>query len=77
MLLKIWDASPGYGCAAIRTRDKGFLRTRILNIHLGTVDKKGHANIHPTWCYYDPLKKKIYVMTGRPSKKLEILQRMS
>jgi general stress protein 26 len=40
---------------------------------MGTVDEKGHANIHPTWCYYDPLKEKIYIMTGKQSKKLENL----
>jgi general stress protein 26 len=40
-------------------------------MHLKTVDDKGHANIHPTWFYYDPLKEKIYVLTGKQSKKLE------
>ncbi len=52
---------------------KEFLTTKVLNVHLGTVDEKGYANIHPTWYYYDPLKEKIYVMTGKQSKKLENL----
>ena len=51
------------------------MTTKILNVHLGTVDEKGHANIHPTWYYYDSMKEKIYVMTGRQSKKLENLAR--
>jgi hypothetical protein len=60
-MLKILDASPGYGAPLSEQETKDFLTTRILIIHLGTVDEKGHANIHPTWYYYDPLK----VMTGR------------
>ena len=72
-MLKILDASPGYGAPLSEQETKDFLTTRILNIHLGTVDEKGHANLHPTWYYYDPLKEKIYVMTGRQSKKLENL----
>lgn len=38
-------------------------------IHLGTVDEKGHANIHPAWYYYNPLNNKLYVQTGKQSKK--------
>ncbi|HEU4447243.1 MAG TPA: pyridoxamine 5'-phosphate oxidase family protein [Nitrososphaeraceae archaeon] len=71
--MKIIDASPGVGAPLTEQETKGFLTTKVLNIHLGTVDEKGHANIHPTWYYYDPLKEKIYVMTGRQSKKLENL----
>jgi hypothetical protein len=32
-----------------------------LNIHLGTIDEKGDANIHPALFYYDPSKGVIYV----------------
>lgn len=71
--MKIIDASPGVGAPLTEQEIKDFLTTKVLNIHLGTVDEKGHANIHPTWYYYDPLKEKIYVMTGRQSKKLENL----
>jgi general stress protein 26 len=38
-------------------------------IHLGTVDEKGHANIHPAWYYYDPFANKLYAQTGKQSKK--------
>jgi nitroimidazol reductase NimA-like FMN-containing flavoprotein (pyridoxamine 5'-phosphate oxidase superfamily) len=44
-----------------------------LNVHLGTVDDYGHANIHPAWYYYDDSKETIYVETGRHSKKMENL----
>jgi general stress protein 26 len=72
-MLKILNASPGYGAPLTERETKDFLTTRVLNIHMGTVDEKGHANIHPTWYYYDPLKEKIYIMTGKQSKKLENL----
>ena len=74
-MLKILDANPGYGVPLTERETKDFLTTKVLNVHLGTVDEKGHANIHPTWYYYDPSKEKIYVMTGRQSKKLENLAR--
>ena len=72
-MLKIIDASPGIGAPLTEQETKDFLTTKVLNVHLGTVDVKGHANIHPTWYYYDPLKEKIYVLTGKQSKKLENL----
>ena len=72
-MLKIIDASPGFGAPLTEQETKDFLTTKVLNVHLGTVDVKGHANIHPTWYYYDPLKEKIYVLTGKQSKKLENL----
>ena len=72
-MVKIIDASPGIGAPLTEQETKDFLTTKVLNVHLGTVDEKGHANIHPTWYYYDPLKEKIYVLTGKQSKKLENL----
>jgi uncharacterized pyridoxamine 5'-phosphate oxidase family protein len=54
-------------------KDKGFLNDKNSKYTSWTVDEKGHANIHRTWYYYDSLKEKIYVMTGRQSKKLENL----
>jgi uncharacterized pyridoxamine 5'-phosphate oxidase family protein len=72
-MIKILDASPGIGGPLTEQEIKEFLTNKVLNVHLGTVDEKGHANIHPTWYYYDPLKEKIYVMTGGKSKKLQNL----
>ena len=72
-MLKIIDGSPGIGVPLTEQETKDFLTTKILNVHLGTVDDKGHANIHPSWYYYDPSEEKIYVLTGKQSKKLENL----
>ena len=74
-MIKILDASPGIGGPLTEQETKEFLTTKVLNVHLGTVDDKGHANIHPTWYYYDPLEEKIYVMTGRQSKKRQNLMK--
>ena len=74
-MLKILDASPGYGEPLSEQDTKDFLTTKVLNIHLGTVDENGHANINPAWYYYDSSKEKIYVETGKHSKKIENLSR--
>jgi uncharacterized pyridoxamine 5'-phosphate oxidase family protein len=74
-MLKILDGSAGYGKALSEQDIKDFLTTKILNVHLGTVDESVHANIHPAWYYYDDSKEKIYVETGRHSKKMENLSR--
>ena len=74
-MLKILDGSPGSGRPLSEQDIKDFLTTKVLNVHLGTVDENGHANIHPAWYYYDDSKEKIYVETGRHSKKMENLSR--
>ena len=74
-MLKILDASPGYGEPLNEQDTKDFLTTKVLNIHLGTVDENGDANIHPAWFCYDSSKEKIYVETGRQSKKMENLSK--
>lgn len=76
-MIKILEASPGYGRPLNEQDTKEFLTTKILNVHLGTVDDKGHANIHPAWYYYDDSKEKIYVETGKGSKKMENLSRIN
>lgn len=48
---------------------KDILTAGALMIHLGTVDEKGHANIHPAWYYYDSSTDKLYIQTGKQSKK--------
>jgi uncharacterized pyridoxamine 5'-phosphate oxidase family protein len=74
-MLKILDGSGGEGKPLSEQDIKDFLTTKVLNVHLGTVDESGHANIHPAWFYYDDTKEKIYVETGRHSKKMENLTR--
>lgn len=74
-MLKILDGSGESGKSLSEQDIKDFLTTKVLNVHLGTVDESGHANIHPAWYYYDDSKEKIYVETGRHSKKMENLSR--
>ena len=74
-MLKILNASPGFGAPLYAQEIKDFLGSKNLNVHLGTVDENGHANIHPAWYYYDSSKDKIYLETGRQSKKTSNLKR--
>jgi general stress protein 26 len=67
--LKILEASPGFGAPLTEQETKNFLTAGKLNVHLGTVDEKGDANIHPAWYFYDPLTNRIYVETSKQSKK--------
>jgi hypothetical protein len=74
-MIRILDGSGGDGKPLGEQDIKDFLMTKVLNIHLGTVDESSHANIHPAWFYFDDAKEKIYVETGRHSKKMENLTR--
>jgi Pyridoxamine 5'-phosphate oxidase len=67
--LKILNANPYFGVPLTEQEIKDILTTGTLMIHLGTVDQMGHANIHPLWYYYDPSINKLYVQTGKQSKK--------
>jgi general stress protein 26 len=72
---KILNASPGFGEPLSEQGVKEFLSSKVLNVHVGTVDEYGHANIHPAWYYYDSSKDKIYIETGKQSKKTGNLKR--
>jgi general stress protein 26 len=74
-MLKILNASPGYGAPLSEKNLKDFLTTKVLNLHLGTVDEKGHANVHPVGYYYDHLENKLYILTAKESKKTHNLSR--
>jgi hypothetical protein len=52
-MLKILNASPGFGSSLSEQDLKEFLTSKVLNLHLGTVDEKGHANVHPVRYYFD------------------------
>lgn len=45
------------------------MKTGKLSIHLGTVDEKDDANVHPAWYFYDPSKEMIYLETSKQAKK--------
>jgi general stress protein 26 len=68
-MLKILNASPGFGAPLSEQDIKEFLTTKVLNLYLGTVDEKGHSNIHPTGYYYDRSNNKFYILTGTKSNK--------
>jgi hypothetical protein len=52
--MKILDASPSFGAPLTENEPRDFLiANNKLNIHIGTLDKKGEPNIHPTWYYFD------------------------
>ena len=74
--MKILNAIPGFGVPRTEQGIKEFLNTKVLNVHLGTVDEKGDANIHPAnMTDYDPKKEMIYVETGKQSKKIDNLRK--
>ena len=68
-MLKILNASPGFGAPLNEQQTLHFLTTGKLNIHLGTIDEKGHPNVHPAWYYYDTVNNRIYVETSKQAKK--------
>ena len=69
LLLKILNANPYFGMQLTEQETKDILTSGKLILHLGTVDQKGHANIHPAWYYYDTFTNKLYIQTGKQSKK--------
>ena len=74
-MLNIRNASPGFGAPFNEQEIKDFLTTKVLMLHLGTVDENGHANIYPVGYYYDPSSNKFYVLTGKESKKVHNLKK--
>jgi general stress protein 26 len=74
-MLRILDASPGFGAPLSEQEIKDFLTMKVLMLHLGTVDENGHANIHPVGYYYDYSNNRFYVLTGRESKKTHNLRK--
>ena len=74
-MLKILNASPGFGAPLSELDLKEFLTTKVLNLHLGTVDEAGHANVHPVGYYYNHLENKFYILTAKESKKTHNLNR--
>jgi general stress protein 26 len=74
-MLKILNGSPGFGAPVNEQETVDFLTTGKLNIHLGTMDEKGHPNVHPTWFYYDTQKSRMYIETSKQGKKTSNLRK--
>jgi hypothetical protein len=62
-MLKILNASPGSGTSLNEQEVKDFLTTKVLDLHLGTVDKNAHSNIHRVEYYYDRSDDKFHIIT--------------
>jgi general stress protein 26 len=73
--MKILNADPGFGRPLKEDEIRDFLTNGKLNIHIGTVDKKGEPNIHPTWYYFDATNNRFYIETSKNSTKIKNLRR--
>jgi nitroimidazol reductase NimA-like FMN-containing flavoprotein (pyridoxamine 5'-phosphate oxidase superfamily) len=76
--MKIVDASePGFSKVMTENEIRDFLINSTKNIHISTLDEKGEPNIHPAWYYFDSNNDKIYVESGKDSRKTRNLRRNS
>lgn len=74
--MKIIDASePGFGGPMTEDEVRNFLINSKKNIHISTLDEKGEPNIHPAWYYFDKEGNKIYIESGKASRKTRNLER--
>jgi nitroimidazol reductase NimA-like FMN-containing flavoprotein (pyridoxamine 5'-phosphate oxidase superfamily) len=66
--IRIIAVEKGIGMTEAEVR--GFLSKSRFVLKLGTVDAKGDPYIHPVWYLFEPKGSKLYVFTGKDSKKL-------
>jgi uncharacterized pyridoxamine 5'-phosphate oxidase family protein len=74
-MLKVFNASPGFGVQLNEQEIRDFLTESVLNIHLGTIDNRGDPNVHPAWYYYNASNGKLYVETSKNAKKTDNLRK--
>src|SRR5687768_554557 len=67
--LKILNANPGYGAPLGEQEIRNFLTTKVLNLHFGTIDEKGHALIEEG---ENKITSKIACQPGDPSVSLSL-----
>jgi general stress protein 26 len=65
--MKILKAIPDVPSMTMEEAEQ-FLKSK-LNLQFATVDNKGDPNIQPVWFYYDKNKEKLFIMTGKNTKK--------
>ena len=76
MAMKILNASePEFGGPMTEDEVRHFLVNSKKNVHISTLDEKGEPNIHPTWYYFDNNNDKIYIESGKDSRKTQNLRR--
>jgi uncharacterized pyridoxamine 5'-phosphate oxidase family protein len=74
--MKILDASePEFGGPMSENEARDFLVNSHKNVHISSLDEKGEPNIHPTWYYFDNNNDKLYIESGKESKKTRNLRR--
>jgi len=74
--LKIIDASePEFGRPMTEGEVRNFLINSKKNAHISTLDERQEPNIHPTWYYFDNESGKIYIESGKASRKTKNLER--
>lgn len=72
MVVKIYNASPGFGVAMSKQEIDDFLQSK-LNLLLGTVDNNDDPMVHPVWFYH--MNDKLYIETGKNSQKANNIRR--
>jgi general stress protein 26 len=65
--VKVLKANPEIPGMTMEEAER-FLESK-LNLQFATVDSKGDPNIQPVWFYYDKNEKKLFIMTGKMTKK--------
>ncbi|MGD9672552.1 MAG: pyridoxamine 5'-phosphate oxidase family protein [Candidatus Nitrosocosmicus sp.] len=65
--MKILQANPEIPGMTMEEAEQ-FLESK-LNLQFATVDSKGDPNIQPVWFYYDKNEEKLFIMTGKNTKK--------
>ena len=74
--MKILDASePEFGGPMTENEVRNFLINSKKNVHISTLDEKGEPNIHPTWYHFDSENDRIYIESGKVSRKTQNLRR--
>ena len=74
--MKILDASePEFGGPMTEDEVRNFLVNSKKLVHISTLDEKQEPNIHPTWYYFDNNIDKIYIESGKESRKTQNLRR--
>jgi general stress protein 26 len=72
--MKILKAIPEIPSMTMEEAER-FLESK-LNLQFATIDNKGDPNIQPVWFYYDKNKEKLFIMTGKMTKKAKnVLQK--
>ncbi len=73
--MKVLAAEPKIGMTGREAHD--FLNQGKLLLQLGTTDSRGEPNIHTVWYIFDPGAEKLYLATGKGSRKVQNLKRKS